>query len=100
MTDKNKEKVTESDEALQQEGQKMTPEEYKEMRAKNMKHMKEEIEYLEVEKKYENLVADVEEAKTRSITMVAQRARFFVKQEDQPKDQPKDKPRKLKRQVQ
>lgn len=69
------EKSTEAPE----EGEKrvLTPEEYKEMRDKNKKHMEEEIEYLEVEKKYENLVADVEEAKTRAITMIAQRARFF-----------------------
>jgi pantothenate kinase len=102
-----KEKAPETQGGEEQETRQLTPEEYKEMRAKNKKHMEEEIEYLEVEKKYENLVADVEEAKTRAITMVAQRARFFQKPEnpegeeqppsDQGPDGPPQPPRKLKK---
>jgi hypothetical protein len=59
---------------------KMTPEEYAKKRADNLAHLKKEVEYLKVEKTYENLVADVEEAKTRGISHIAQRAQFFAQQ--------------------
>ena len=56
----------------------MTPEEYAKAREDAMKHLEKEIVLLKVEKEYENLLADVEEAKTRRITMIAQRARFYA----------------------
>jgi len=58
----------------------ITAEEYAKRRAAAMAHLKSEIEYLEVEAKYEGLVADVEEHKTRGMTMIAQRAQFFARQ--------------------
>ena len=67
------------DEKEQEETQ-LTPEEYKEARKKAMEHLKNEIEYVKTEKQYENLVADVEEAKTRGITAIATRAQFFARQ--------------------
>jgi len=59
----------------------LTPEEYLKARDQAIDHLKKEIVYLKVEKEYEVLMADVEEAKTRRITMIAQRARFYQKQE-------------------
>jgi len=56
----------------------LSPEEYAEARKKAIEHLKKEITYLKVEKEYESLMADVEEAKTRRISMVAQQARFFA----------------------
>jgi len=59
----------------------LTPEEYLKARDQAIDHLKKEIVYLKVEKEYEVLSADIEEAKTRRITMIAQRARFYQKQE-------------------
>lgn len=64
----------------QVEEKQLTPEEYAAARSKATEHLKKEIEYAKVEKEYENLVADVEEAKTRGITAIATRARFFAQQ--------------------
>lgn len=59
----------------------MSPEEYKKAREDAQKQLKEEIKYLKVEEEYWRLLADVEEHKTRRITMVARRAAFYQKQE-------------------
>jgi hypothetical protein len=59
----------------------MTPEQYLKARNAAITHLKSEITYLKVEKEYEVLMADIEEAKTRRITMIVQRARFYQKQE-------------------
>lgn len=58
----------------------ITPEEYAKKRAENLIHIKKEIEYVKSEKVLENLIADVEEAKTRGITAIATRAHFFAQQ--------------------
>lgn len=88
----------------------LTPEEYEKARKDAADHLKKEITFLKVEKEYQTLLADVEEAKTRRITMVAQQARFFppkegapqMPQEDGPKKPPTpqepSKPRTLKKQ--
>jgi hypothetical protein len=60
---------------------KLTPEEYAERRAKNLAHLKKEVEYLKTEKTYENLVADIEEARTKAVMHIAQRAQFFAQQQ-------------------
>ena len=65
----------------QPEEKKLSPEEYAAARKKAMEHLGSEIEYLEVEVKYEKLVADVEEHKTRGITAIATRAQFFQRQQ-------------------
>lgn len=69
-----------SEEENKEEQPKMTPEEYATKRAANLAHLKKEVEYLKTEKIYENLAADVEEARTRGILAVAQRAQFFAQQ--------------------
>jgi len=76
------------DELRDDEQPQMTPEEYVQAREKAMQHLKKEIVLLKVEKEYENLVADVEEAKTRRITMIAQRARFYAQDNPEPQAQP------------
>jgi len=78
----------EENQTIEQE-EKMTPEEYAKARLQAIAHLKEEIKYLKVEKEYETLLADIEEAKTRRITMVAQQARFFTPQNKEVKDEGK-----------
>lgn len=72
------ETMTNQEEILDREQKELSPEEYAEARAKAKAHLEAEIEFLEVEKKYQTLQADIEEAKTRKITMIAQQARFFT----------------------
>ena len=76
----SKTKPEENQEEIQEEETKLFPEEYAKARAAAIDHLKKEIVYLKVEKEYETLIADVEEAKTRGITMIAQRAQFFARQ--------------------
>jgi uncharacterized membrane-anchored protein len=91
----------EENQTMEQEEKALSPEEYAAARNKAIAHLKEEIKYLKVEKEYETLMADVEEAKTRRITMVAQQARFFTPQnkeggEEQPAPPTPKEPRKRK----
>lgn len=65
--------------------EKMSPEEYAKARDDAMKHLKAELPFLRVEAEYHKLQADVEEHKTRKLTMIIQRSQFFKKQE-QPVD--------------
>jgi len=59
----------------------LTPQEYDEARKNAVIHLKKEISFLKVEKEYQSLMADVEEAKTRRISMIAQQARFYAQRE-------------------
>lgn len=77
----------EQNQTVEQDEKKLTPEEYAKARNSAIAHLKEEIKYLKVEKEYETLLADVEEAKTRRITMVAQQAKFFTPQNKEAKDE-------------
>jgi len=61
--------------------QELSPEDYKKARENAIKHLKGEITFLKVEDEYQRLLADIEESKTRRITMIMQRARFYDKQE-------------------
>jgi hypothetical protein len=74
-------KTEENQEDQVTEKPQLSPEEYAEARKKAMEHLSKEIEYLEVEAKYEKLVADVEEHKTRGVTAIATRAQFFARQQ-------------------
>jgi len=69
-----------TEENQQEEEVKLTPEQYEKKRKDGMEHLKGEIEFLKVEKEYENLVADVEEARTKGVMHIAQRAQFFARQ--------------------
>lgn len=66
------------EEVLEQEERNLTPEEYAKARADATAHLKKEITFLKVEKEYEIILADIEEAKTRRISMIAQQARFYT----------------------
>jgi len=59
----------------------LSPEEYEKQRAEGMKHLGKEIEYLEVEEKYQKLLADIEQHKTRRITMIGQRIQYYNQQQ-------------------
>lgn len=62
----------------QEETRELTKEEYDKAREDAKIHLKKEIIFLKVEKEYEILQADIEEAKTRRISMIAQQARFYA----------------------
>jgi hypothetical protein len=77
------------------EQQNTSPEEYLKARDAAIQHLTKEMVFLKVEKEYEALLADIEESKTRRITMIAQRARFYQKNEDRvenPTDARTEKP--------
>ena len=66
------------EETPEQDERQLTPEEYAKARADATAHLKKEIAFLKVEKEYEIILADIEEAKTRRISMIAQQARFYA----------------------
>jgi len=79
------------EEILDQE--RLTPEEYEQARKDATVHLKKEISFLKIEKEYQSLLADVEEAKTRRITMIAQQARFFPSKEGEELPQETETPK-------
>ena len=66
----------------QKEQQELSPEQYIKARQDAMQHLQGEIEFLEIENKYQELLANIEQNKTRRVTMIAQRANFYNKQEE------------------
>lgn len=66
---------------LDEDAQKeLSPEEYAKQRADAMEHLAGEIAYLEVEEKYQGLLADIEQHKTRRMTMIGQRVQYYAQQ--------------------
>jgi len=55
-----------------------TEKEYAEMRSKMVSYYEKEIPFLELQFKFENLVADIEDAKTRKIMALAQAAQIYT----------------------
>ena len=55
-----------------------TEKEYAEMRARMVSYYEKEIPFLELQSKFENLVADVEDAKTRKVMALAQAAQIYA----------------------
>jgi len=70
-----------TEENQQEEEKKLTPAEYEKARTDATAHLTKEIVFLKVEAEYEKLMADIEESKTRGMTMIAQRAQFFARQQ-------------------
>jgi len=56
--------------------------EFKELRAKAIKELQEEIDYLSVEAEYQRLLADIEEHKARRILNIARQQQFLQKEGD------------------
>lgn len=55
-----------------------TEKEYAEMRARMVSYYEKEIPFLELQFKFENLVADIEDAKTRKVMALAQAAQIYA----------------------
>lgn len=55
-----------------------TEKEYAEMRSKMVSYYEKEIPFLELQFKFESLVADIEDAKTRKIMALAQAAQIYT----------------------
>lgn len=62
--------------------EKLSPEEYEKQRKAAMEGLNKEIEYLEVEEKYQKLLADIEQHKTRRMTMIGQRVNYYAAQQN------------------
>jgi len=60
----------------------MTREQYEKARKEEQLHLKKEISWLKTECEYEKLQADIEEHKTRRITMIAQQAKYYAAQQE------------------
>ncbi len=58
--------------------QEYTEKEYAEMRSKMVSYYEKEIPFLELQFKFESLVADIEDAKTRKIMALAQAAQIYT----------------------
>ena len=71
-----------SEETNKEEKPQYTPEQLKEMRDKTDKFYDEQIPYLEKQYKYFDLLAKIEEAKTREMTAMYQSARLFAASQD------------------
>lgn len=70
----------------------LSPEEYAKAKAQAMEHLKGEVEFLEVEAKYHDLLAKIEESKLKRVMMIRQMAAIVApSQEEEPsqEDQPK-----------
>ena len=69
----------------------LSPEEYAEAKTQAMEHLKGEVEFLEVEAKYHDLLAKIEESKLKRIMMIRQIAAIMAPSEDQSDPEPPSK---------
>jgi hypothetical protein len=67
----------------------MTPEEYAEMRKKMLAYYKEQLAFLQPQKEYETLLADIEEARARRMTMTIRLTQMTTPQQEAPKSERK-----------
>jgi len=75
-------------------GVKLTPEEYAERRSKAIEHLTSEIEYLEMELKFETLSADIEENKLRKLVAMTRQGHILAPppEDKDPKQEPDKTP--------
>ena len=60
----------------------MSPEEYAKAKLNAINELRSEVKYLKVEEEYWRLLADIEEHRTRKVTMLMRRSQFYQKQPD------------------
>jgi hypothetical protein len=84
---------------IEQEFEQLTPEELDARKKEMLSFYKEQIEFLEVQKQYESLAADVEEARLRRLIVMLKRAEIEQPRTLQPEsdEEMEPQPRKLRK---
>jgi outer membrane protein TolC len=77
-----------------EEKKEMTPEQIKDWRDKMTKYYKEQLPLLKAQKEYETVLADIEEARARRMTMTIRLAQMMAPPEDE--DEPAPPPEEQK----
>jgi len=79
-----------TEETPQPEEKKLTPEELKKRRDEISKHYKDQISVLTLQLDYENLLANIEQARAKRLEMIIRQAQMQAPPEAEPQEEPEE----------